>query len=254
IKKGYLDGIVNRVCLQALNYPGVFNHLNTIVRSIKYFSAIPISVSCQPDNLENILQLANFGVDRIGIPIDAATKRLFTNIKGKNVGNPFTWKNQFNKLRSAVKIFGEGNVSTHLIIGLGESEKEVLALIQNLRNLGILSALFAFTPIRGTKLENFDKPSIDSYRRIQLAKYLIDKGLVSFNKLGFDNLDQLVSYGTDKSILCKIVESGAPFRTSGCPDCNRPFYNERPSGPLFNFPRSLKEIEIVQIKQLLCLE
>ncbi|MCJ7714641.1 radical SAM protein, partial [Candidatus Bathyarchaeota archaeon] len=64
----------------------------------------------------------------------------------------------------------------------------------------------------------------------------------------------LVSYGTDKSILCKIVESGAPFRTSGCPDCNRPFYNERPSGPLFNFPRSLKEIEIVQIKQLLCLE
>ena len=254
IKKAYLNGIVKRVCLQALNYHGVFNHLNAIVRLIKYFSAIPISVSCQPDNVENILQLANFGADRIGIPIDVATKRLFTNIKGENVGGPYQWETQFKKLRSAINIFGKGNVSTHLIIGLGESEKEALAVIQHLTDLGILSALFAFTPIRGTRLENFGRPSIESYRRIQIAKYLIGNGVVSFDKLGFNDFDQLVSYGVDKSVLCKIVESGGPFRTSGCPDCNRPFYNERPSGPLFNFPRVLKEIEIVKIKQLLCLE
>lgn len=254
IKKAYLDGIVKRVCLQALNYLDVFNHLNAIVSAIKHFSAIPISVSCQPGNLENILQLANFGADRIGIPIDVATKRLFTNIKGEKVGGPYKWETQFEKLRSAVKIFGEGNVSTHLIIGLGESEKEVLAVIQRLTDLGILSALFAFTPIRGTRLETLGRPSIESYRRIQLAKYLIDDGVVSFDKLGFNNFDQLVSYGIDKSVLSKIVEFGTPFLTSGCPDCNRPFYNERPSGPLFNFPRALKEIEIVKIKQLLCLE
>ncbi|HDI74230.1 MAG TPA: hypothetical protein ENF57_04430 [Candidatus Korarchaeota archaeon] len=26
------------------------------------------------------------------------------------------------------------------------------------------------------------------------------------------------------------------FLTSGCPSCNRPFYNERPRGPIYNFP------------------
>ena len=254
IKEAYLNGIMNRVCIQALNYFGVFNHLNAIVYSIRSFSPIPISVSCQPDNQENILHLAYYGADRIGIPIDVATKRLFTDIKGENVDGPYTWETQFEKLRTAIKIFGKGNVSTHLIIGLGESEKEVLVLIQNLRCLGVISALFAFTPIRGTLLENLDQPSVESYRRIQLAKYLLDKGIVSFNKLWFNDNDQICSYGTNKSILLKIVESGTPFRTSGCPDCNRPFYNERPSGPLFNFPRDLKTIEIVKIKQLLDLE
>ena len=24
--------------------------------------------------------------------------------------------------------------------------------------------------------------------------------------------------------------------TSGCPGCNRPFYNERPRGPIYNYP------------------
>ena len=254
IKKAYLNGIIHRVCIQALNYIGVFNHLNAILCSIRSSSNIPISVSCQPDNRENIFQLAYYGADRIGIPIDVATKQLFADIKGENVGGPYTWEAQFEKLRTAIKIFGKGNVSTHLIIGLGESEKEVLALLQNLNDLGVISALFAFTPIPGTRLENLDPPSVESYRRIQLAKYLMDKGLVSFNKLCFDTTEQICGYGTDKSIIFKIVESGTPFRTSGCPDCNRPFYNERSSGPLFNFPRDLKAIEIVKIKHLLGLE
>ncbi len=254
IKEAYLNGIVNRVCIQALNYFGVFNHLNAIVYLIKSFSSIPISVSCQPGNRENILHLAYCGADRIGIPIDVATKKLFADIKGENVGGPYIWELQFEKLRTAIDIFGKGNVSTHLIIGLGESEKEVLVLIQNLRCLGVISALFAFTPIRGTLLEKLDQPSVESYRRIQLAKYLIDNKIVSFNQLCFNNNDQICGYGVDKSILSKIVEFGTPFRTSGCPDCNRPFYNERPSGPLFNFPRDLKTIEIVKIKQLLDLE
>jgi biotin synthase-related radical SAM superfamily protein len=39
-----------------------------------------------------------------------------------------------------------------------------------------------------------------------------------------------------------------PFLTSGCADCNRPFYNEKPSGPIYNYPRKLTTQEIKVVK------
>jgi biotin synthase-related radical SAM superfamily protein len=36
--------------------------------------------------------------------------------------------------------------------------------------------------------------------------------------------------------LARVVESGEPFKTSGCPDCNRPFYNESPGETIYNYP------------------
>ena len=83
LKQAYLDKIIYRVCIQALNYPDVFVHLEEITRSIRNFSDIPISVSCQPRNESEMLRLLNAGIDRIGIPIDVATKKLFNDIKGK---------------------------------------------------------------------------------------------------------------------------------------------------------------------------
>jgi len=44
--------------------------------------------------------------------------------------------------------------------------------------------------------------------------------------------------------LAEAVAGGAPFQTSGCPGCNRPFYNETPIGPIYNYPRRLSEVEV----------
>jgi len=45
--------------------------------------------------------------------------------------------------------------------------------------------------------------------------------------------------------------TGEAFRTSGCPGCNRPYYNERPSGPFYNYPRGLTEEEARREARLL---
>jgi biotin synthase-related radical SAM superfamily protein len=37
---------------------------------------------------------------------------------------------------------------------------------------------------------------------------------------------------------------GEAFCTAGCPGCNRPFYNERPAGPMYNYPRPLTPAEV----------
>jgi biotin synthase-related radical SAM superfamily protein len=242
---------IRRVCIQALNYPQVFTHLAALVTAINQHTTVPVSVSCQPLNKENTRRLAEAGADRIGIALDAATEKLFNQVKGSLAKGPYRWKQQFTQLRKAVNLFGKGNVSTHLIIGLGETEKEAVNLIQQCADTGVLPALFAFTPIRGTALENKPQPTLASYRRIQLARYLIANHHATLTDMRFDPNGKITSFGIDNAQLTQIVESGKPFLTSGCPDCNRPFYNEKPSGPIYNYPRNLRREEISAIKRQL---
>jgi biotin synthase-related radical SAM superfamily protein len=243
IERAVGEGKVKRVCLQALNYQDVFKHLAGLVDAIHRRANVPISVSCQPLNNDNIRLLAEAGVERIGIPLDAATEELFDKVKCSSAGGPYSWKKQFELLDQAVKIFGRGGVSTHLIVGLGETEKEMVKLVQRCVDMGVLPALFAFTPILGTALEHRPQPSIQKYRRIQIARHLIVHEMARCESMRFDGEGCLSDFGMDKRTLFKVIRTGEPFLTSGCPDCNRPYYNEKPSGPMYNYPRSLAEKE-----------
>jgi biotin synthase-related radical SAM superfamily protein len=247
-------GRIRRVCIQALNYPDVFTHLVALVTAIKQHANIPVSVSCQPLNSGNTRRLAEAGAERIGIAIDAATEKLFNEVKGSSAGGPYTWESQFRQLRKALQVFGKGKVSTHLIIGLGETENDAVSLIQRCVDMGILPALFAFTPVRGTALERKPQPLIEVYRRVQLARYLIVNGRARSEDMHFDGVGCLTDYGVEREMLTWIVETGKPFLTSGCPNCNRPFYNEKPRGPIYNYPRDLRREEILAIKRQLCLK
>jgi biotin synthase len=117
---------------------------------------------------------------------------------------------------------------------LGESEEDVVVLIQSLVGMGIRPILFAFTPVPGTRLESLSQPDLIAYRRIQVARYLIVHGYASYEEIRFK--DGKIT-GFNISNLTEILSDGDAFRTTGCPGCNRPFYNERPSGPFYNYPR-----------------
>lgn len=243
----FRKGKIKRVCIQALNYPEAFAHLEALVKEIKRNAAVPVSVSCQPLSRTNIELLAKAGVDRLGVALDAATEQLFDQVKGKEAGGPYNWDNQFQMLAEALAVFGKRNVSTHVIVGLGETEQEAVQIIQKSVDMGVLPALFAFTPVRGTALEKNPPPPLESYKRVQLARFLIAKGLERAEWMRFDDDGRIACFGMAKEALEKAVKSGEPFLTSGCPDCNRPFYNEKPSGPIYNYPRKLtdKELEFV---------
>jgi biotin synthase len=242
-------GKIKRVCIQALNYSQVFAQLQALTEEMKKLVVVPVSVSCQPLNKENMRLLAKAGVDRLGIALDAATEVLFEKVKGKGAGSSYRWKSQFGMLSEAIEVFGKGNVSTHLIVGLGETEKEVSEVIQKCVDMSVVPALFAFTPIRGTVMEKSSQPPLESYRRVQLVRYLIVNGLVRFEVLKFNDEGKIVSFSLTSQALRSIVESAEPFLTSGCRDCNRPFYNEKASGPIYNYPKKPSQKELEKIKQ-----
>lgn len=246
------DGKVERVCIQALNYPGVLDDVLVLVEKIKsQGTQLPISVSCQPLTMEEMTKLHEAGVERIGIALDAATREVFEKIKGSSAGGPYRWRNHRQALLKAVQIFGVGHVSTHLIVGLGEEEEDMIRIVQWCVDRGVHPALFSFTPIPGTRLEHRCSPKIDQYRRIQLARHLIVRGRTRYERMGFNEHGQISHFGVSEDELENASRSGEPFLTSGCPSCNRPYYNEKPSGPLYNFPAKPASLEIETIlKQL----
>jgi biotin synthase len=234
--------LLERVCLQVVNYPGFEKDTINLVRLFNEKIRLPLSVDICPVSLEALRRLKEAGVERISIPLDGATKEIFDQVKGKDVNGPYRWGNHFKSLREAVNIFGPGNVGSNIIIGLGESEMEVMTLIQKLHDMQVIPVLFAFTPIKGTKLEHLHQPSLESYRRLQVAQYLITRKIIHIDSVSFDKEGKIIDFG-DIDLL-EALKNGDAFRTTGCPGCNRPFYNERPSGPFYNYPRPLNQKEI----------
>jgi len=236
-----------RVCIQAVNYPNVVDDLCELVTCVRNVCKLPISVSCQPLTKQDIERLAESGTERVSIALDAVTPELFERIKGGG----YAWRAHLEALENARAIFGN-RVSTHLIVGLGESEREMVNGIQLLHDRGITVALFAFTPIAGTSLSGHSQPDVTSYRRIQLARFLIVNNLSRAERMRFES-GQIVDFGVEQDVLNKTVGSGEPFRTSGCLGCNRPFYNESPRGPIYNYPRKLTPKEITTIREQLAI-
>ncbi len=242
---------IKRVCIQALNYPQAFEDLHALVQAVSHSSNVPISVSCQPLNRENMCRLASAGVDRISLPLDAATKEVFDRTKGVIAGGPYSWENQWQLLGQAGQVLGKGRVSTHLIVGLGETEQEMVSTIEKCVDMAILPALFAFTPVLGTAMGSQAQPQIAQYRRIQVARHLISHGIARCEEMKFDEDGTIIDFGMSKEKLSQIIRTSEPFVTSGCPNCNRPFYNEKPSGPIYNFPRELTPTELSTTKKQL---
>lgn len=245
----YEEGKFKRVCLQVTNHTNSFDEILKIFTKISELIDIPLSVSAQPFSNLQYQKLYDIGVRNVSISLDAANPQIFDEIKGKLAGGPYRWNLHWQAFFDAVSVFGKNNVTSHLIIGLGETDEEIIEIISKLFDLGIITALFSFTPLVNTEMSEIKSPKISRYRRIQLARHLITYYGAKINSFTFNNKGSLETFKINNVELDTIISSGEPFKTTGCPDCNRPFYNERVRGPWYNFPRLPNEIEVEQIKK-----
>ncbi len=226
-----------RICFQTLDYPEVVKDLISILPKLP---RIPVSVSIVPISRDEMLALRDAGVEIISIALDAANPEIFDRIKGSGVGNRFRWEEHWAALEEATRIFN--GVNTHIIVGLGESDEDIVSTMRRLKRMKITSALFSYTPVQGGAY-----PDVGRYRAVQLARYLIyrERGEVKIE-------DGKITEIKIPELLRSEVERGIPFLTSGCPGCNRPFYNERPGGVMYNYPRIMSKEEVDRaMKELL---
>jgi len=221
-----------RACLQVVHSDEHEDFLE-YVKKIRKTCDLPISVDLKADDIELVRKTFEAGADVVGLPIDAANPKIYSKIKQGSMSL------HMNLIKQAAKQF-RGKISTHIMIGLGESEEDAIRIIGEMHRLGVTTALFAFTPIKGTSLEKMNRPKIEQYRRIQIARYLIYNDLIT--NISFDKSGKVINFGFDFDELKEKIDSSA-FQTSGCLGCNRPYYNETPSGVMYNYPHVLSEDE-----------
>lgn len=226
---------LKRLCLQVTNYQGVTQNTVDRINKIKESSSLPLCISGGAKNLEEIKQLLDAGADKVSLSIDAANPEIFKRIKKKD------WHKLKKLILDAANVFPK-QISTHIIIGLGETAKEAIDLIKEMHEAGVTVALFAFTPVRGTAMEKLEQPDITYYRRVQLISHLYKEGIVL--ALTFNEYGEITKIGHSLEETLKLVADGTAFRTSGCDDCNRPYYNEKPGKLMYNYPRPLSAEEI----------
>jgi biotin synthase len=223
-----------RVCIQCLNYKNLFDDILEIVESMDN----KISVSAQPFSGKELKTLSK-KIERIGISLDCANKDLFEKIKPT-----YSWNEHWEKLEKAVEIFGDFKVTSHLIVGLGETEEDMVKVIRKLHRKKIKPSLFAFTPLKGTPLENKERPSLKKYRNVQLAYHLIT-GNIS-NDFRFRN-GEIIDFGVK---IEDYIENPVIYTTRGCPKCNRPYFNESPGGIIYNYPYIPDKKEMEEILKI----
>ncbi len=233
---------IKRVCFQVVNSRGCLEDVLFFIREIKDVSSLPVSVSIRVTRMEDLEKLFEAGVERVGVALDVATETTFSKYRGGD------FKKAVDLILYAGELF-KGRVTTHIIVGMGESDKELHGVMKKMFNNGITVGLFAFTPIKGTCLEGEAPPSLRRYRRIQLMRYLLSKRVEFLPE--FDRKGNLISMETARRVtlvpgtsvtLLGGWAAGDMVLTSGCAGCNRPYYNEKPLGPMFNYPLPPKEV------------
>ncbi|WP_072868430.1 radical SAM protein [Desulfofundulus thermosubterraneus] len=231
-------GRIRRACFQVVHSGDYLQRVRQVIAEVRREVDIPLCVSIGLRTVEQVRELLEAGVDVVGLPLDAVTPQLYRDVKGGS------WERHLRLLQEAAAQF-PGRVGTHLIIGLGESEEEAIRLIGELAACGIGVALFAFTPLPGTRLEHHRPPDLRTYRRVQAAHYLLKRGLMQPDGMKFKD-GRLVDWGISREELVLYLADGEAFRTTGCPDCNRPYYNERPGKTPYNYPRPLNPREAAE--------
>lgn len=228
-------GLLKRACLQIVESPGATNQAIGLIRQIRAISdTFPISVCVVPTSVARVELFFQSGASRVGLPLDAACPRIYSEIKGRE----FT--EAWDVLKKASKRW-PGRISTHLIVGIGETEEEMARCIADVNSLGITVGLFAFTPVRGTQMQHVPAPSLASYRRVQLVSHILRRG-GRLEQISFKG-GKIASVEISSSNVLDEVKKGIPFQTSGCAYCNRPYYNERPGQIPMNYPRALSKQE-----------
>jgi len=221
---------IKRICIQSIMKKGFVQEIIDIIRYFRRNNIeIPISVAITPISMRYLYMLKELGVDYLGIGLDAISPKVF-----KGMNKPYTWNVYMDFIEKSLHVFGKKHVTVHLIIGLGETPSETIDLIHRLIKLGANIALFAYTPLKGLRLP-VKRPDTSYYRAIQILIHYLYKGYSPSDIVYIDNGRIIVKKKIIEAILENIDEYLEVFLTLGCPYCNRPYYNESPKGPFYNY-------------------
>jgi radical SAM protein (TIGR04043 family) len=156
-----LDGITSMVMTTGTSngWDRGAKHLARCVRAVK--EAVPdlqIQVQCEPPaDLRAITDLYDAGARSIGIHVESMDDEVRRRwMPGKSRVSMDEYRAAW---REAVRVFGFNQVSTYLLVGMGEDPDELVEGARELIEMGVYPFVVPFRPLKGTLATDVDKVS-----------------------------------------------------------------------------------------------
>jgi radical SAM protein (TIGR04043 family) len=143
-----------------INFHDGTKHLAACVKSIKEMSSLPVHVQICPEEDEKVYEIIKTaGADTIGIHVECCSKSVLKKIAPAKarLGIDF----YINAWEKSVSVFGRNQVSSFLIVGMGDGLGEIIEGTKLMAELGVYPYALPLRPVHGTRLERSRPPSPD---------------------------------------------------------------------------------------------
>ncbi|HEX7659341.1 MAG TPA: MSMEG_0568 family radical SAM protein [Pseudonocardiaceae bacterium] len=161
-------------------------HLARCVRAVRaVLPNLPIQVQCEPPaDLRTLTDLREAGATSIGIHVesldDAVRRRWMPGKSSVPLADYWTaW-------REAVRVFGRNQVSTYLLVGLGEDADELVAGAGELIAAGVYPFVVPYRPLAGTLAADVDHAAPPSAERLADVTRRVATALIAAGMRGAD--------------------------------------------------------------------
>lgn len=179
-----LDNVSHVVLTTGTAKPEIeyIKHLCDCAEWIKSIADLPIHLQIEPpSDVAVIDELKEAGVDSIGIHIESFDFDVLTRVAPAKA--QIGLKKYMQTWEKAIAVFGTNQVSSFLIVGLGETRQSIIVGSKYLADLGVYPFIVPLRPIPGSLLEDATPPPpnmiIELYE--QVGQILRDNGISSAN-------------------------------------------------------------------------
>lgn len=149
-------------------------------QAVKEASGLPVEVQFEPPlDLDVINEVGGMGIDSVGIHVETFDPQVLARVAPAKAASGI--ESYFAAWERAVKVFGEGQVSTYVILGMGEDPEITIQGARRAIDIGVYPFVVPLKPVAGSLMEDWPSPSREYvepiYRRIQA--YMTLRGMNS---------------------------------------------------------------------------
>jgi radical SAM protein (TIGR04043 family) len=147
-------------------------------QAVKEAAGLPVEVQFEPPrDLVVLEQVRDMGVDALGIHVESFDPQVLARVApGKFRTGIETY---FRTWERAVELFGEGRVSTYVILGMGEDPELTVEACRRAVDIGVYPFVVPLRPVAGSLMQDVPAPSRTYtepiYRKV--AGFLAARGL-----------------------------------------------------------------------------
>jgi radical SAM protein (TIGR04043 family) len=146
--------------------------------AVKEASGLPVEAQFEPpDDLDAIDRVADLGVDTVGIHVESFDPAVLARVAPAKARTGI--EGYFRAWERAVRLFGEGQVTTYVILGMGEDPELTVEGCRRAVDIGVYPFVVPLRPVAGSLMADWSPPAHDYVERIvrRVTPYLTDRGL-----------------------------------------------------------------------------